>query len=368
MAVLSVAHGLDWDGQMDQLKPLPYINNMKKMLTLFVALTVWTASLAQDSPYMTKSLSNETVNDVYARTSGGGIAVSGVGVSETRVEVYITANNNRNALSKDEIKRKLEEDYNLTVSVSGHKVTVVAEPKHSNMNWKQALNISFKIYVPQNVSTDLSTSGGGIDLTNLSGTHNFSTSGGGLELRKLTGTVRGKTSGGGIDLADSGGDITLSTSGGGIDVDDCSGQIRLNTSGGSIELNRLDGTIEAETSGGPVRGDNIKGQLKAHTSGGGVTLRALACSVDASTSGGNMDVEISQLGKYVTVSNSGGNINLSLPANQGLNLKLRGNKIKTNNLSNFDGEMNEDNVNGKINGGGIPVNVQSSGSVTVAIR
>jgi hypothetical protein len=359
---------MDWIGMdgPDQLNTLFY-THMKKMLTLFVALTVWTASLAQDSPYMTKSLSNDAVNDVYARTSGGGIAVSGVSVSETRIEVYITGNNNRNTLSKEEIKKRLE-DYNLDVSVSGHKVTAVAEPKHNNMNWKQGLNISFKIYVPQNVSTDLSTSGGGIDLTNLSGTHNFSTSGGGLELKKLTGTVRGKTSGGGINLTDSGGDIVLSTSGGGIDVDDCSGQIRLNTSGGSIELNRLDGTIEAETSGGPVRGDNIKGQLTAHTSGGGVTLRALACSVDASTSGGNMDVEISQLGKYVTVSNSGGNVNLSLPGNQGLNLKLRGNKIKTNNLSNFTGEMDEDNINGKINGGGVPVNVQTSGNVTLAIR
>jgi len=340
---------------------------MKKVLTFFVALAVWTAGLAQDSPYLTKSLANETVNDVYARTSGGGITVSGVGVSETRVEVYITGNNGRNALSKEEIKERLE-DYNLDVSVSGHKVSVVAEPKHGNMNWKQGLNISFKLYVPQNVSTDLGTSGGGISLTNLSGTHNFSTSGGGLELRKLTGTVRGKTSGGGINLADSGGDIVLSTSGGGIDVDNCSGQIRLNTSGGSIELNKIDGTIEAGTSGGPVRGDNIKGQLTAHTSGGGVTLRALACSVDASTSGGNMDVEISQLGKYVTVSNSGGNINLSLPANQGLNLKLRGNKIKTNNLSNFSGEMDDDNIDGQLNGGGVPVNVRSNGNVTLAIR
>lgn len=340
---------------------------MKKMLVFFAALAVWTASLAQDGAYLTKSLAKETVSDVYARTSGGGISVSGVGVGETRVEVYITGNNNR-TLSKDEIKEKLEEDYKLDVSVSGNKVTAVAEPKHSNMNWKQALNISFKIYVPQNVSTDLSTSGGGIDLTNLSGTHNFSTSGGGLDLRKLTGTVRGKTSGGGINLADSGGDLSLSTSGGGIDVDDCSGQIRLNTSGGGITLHRLDGTIDASTSGGPVRGDNIKGQLTAHTSGGGVTLRALACSVDASTSGGNMDVEVSELGKFVTVSNSGGNVNLSLPANKGLDLKLRGNKVKTNNLSNFTGDMDDDNVNGKINGGGIPVNVRSSGHVTVAIR
>jgi hypothetical protein len=340
---------------------------MKKILFIFAALVIWTAGLAQDSPYFTKSLSQETVSEVYSRTSGGGITVSGVSVSETRVEVFIKGNNNK-MLSKEEIRERLEKDYNLDVSVSGKKVTAVAEPKRSNLNWKQALSISFKIYVPQNVSTDLSTSGGGIDLSNLSGTQIFSTSGGGLDLRKLTGTVRGKTSGGGINLSGSGGDITLTTSGGGIDADNCSGQIRLNTSGGSIELNNLDGTIDARTSGGPVHGDNIKGELTAHSSGGGITLRALACSVDASTSGGNMEVEISQVGKFVTVSNSGGNINLSLPANQGLNLKLRGNKIKTNNLSNFSGEMDEDNVNGKLNGGGVPVSVQSNGHVTVAIR
>lgn len=342
---------------------------MKKILSLFLAVVISTAAFAQhsESPYISKSLSKENIKEVLAKTSGGGISVAGVTGSEARVEVYISGNNGRD-LTKDEIKARLDNDYNLTLSVEGSKLTVIAEPKAFNMNWKKGLNIAFEIYVPQNVSTDLNTSGGGINLKNLSGTHIFSTSGGGLRIAKLTGRVRGKTSGGGISVSDSGGEIDLSTSGGGIDASNCSGTVRLNTSGGPISLEMLDGTIEAETSGGSVRGNNIKGELTAHTSGGGVALRQLACSVNASTSGGNMEVEVTQLGKYVTVSNSGGNINVQLPGNKGLNLKLRGEKIRTSNLNNFSGEQEDNRISGKINGGGIPVDIHTSGSITFALK
>jgi DUF4097 and DUF4098 domain-containing protein YvlB len=340
---------------------------MKKILILCMAIALGVAVQAQESPYITKSLSKETVSEVLSRTSGGGISVTGVISSEARVEVYIRSNRGGD-LSKEEIKRRLEEDYDLTLSVSGNRLTAIAEPKHNNMNWKQALSISFKIFVPQNVSTDLNTSGGGIELTNLSGRHDFATSGGGLRLTKLSGKIVGKTSGGGINVTDSGGEIRLYTSGGGIDASNCSGQIVLKTSGGPINLAGLDGTIEAETSGGSVRGRDIKGELAARTSGGGVVLRGLACSVEASTSGGNMEVEIRELGKYVTVSNSGGSINLEMPGNKGIDLKLRGNKIRTSNLSNFSGNQDDDRITGKVNGGGIPVNVQTSGSITLALR
>ena len=84
----------------------------------------------------------------------------------------------------------------------------------------------------------------------------------------------------------------------------------------------------------------------------------------ASTSGGSIDVAINTLGKYVKISNSGGNINLQLPANKGLDLQLRGNRVKAGTLNNFSGSVEEDDVNGKMNGGGTPVKV-SAGSGTV---
>src|SRR5688572_3979071 len=103
---------------------------MKNILAIiFFALVVSSSVYAQNNsePYLTKSLSKETINNVFARTSGGNIMVSGVGGSDARIEVYITSNNNNKFLSKEEIKRKLDEDYEFKVEVSDGKLTASAE-------------------------------------------------------------------------------------------------------------------------------------------------------------------------------------------------------------------------------------------------
>ncbi len=341
---------------------------MKKISSLLFAvlLSVVVQAQFQDDPFITKSFSGESVKKVFARTSGGSISVSG-GSSEAKVEVSIQGNNGR-SLSKDEIKQRLDEDYKLVIEVNNGELTITAEPKDKLFNWKRALNISFNVNVPQNVSTDLSTSGGSISMNNLAGTQNFSTSGGSLTIDKLSGKIRGRTSGGSIDVSNTKDNIDLSTSGGGIDAENCSGTLTLSTSGGHIRLDNLDGTVRANTSGGPIRGNNIKGELTAHTSGGGVDLQDLACSVDASTSGGSMDIEINKLAEFVTVRNSGGNIHIKLPGDKGLDLKLRGERINIQNMNNFSGDKDEHKVEGKLNGGGVPVNVQTSGNITVALN
>jgi DUF4097 and DUF4098 domain-containing protein YvlB len=341
---------------------------MKTILNLFVAVLFTVTVQAQfrdKDPFITKSFS-EKINEVYARTSGGSIAVTG-GNEQARVEVYIQGNNGK-SLSNEEIKRRLDEDYKFVLEVQNGELKITAEPKDKFFNWKQALNISFNVYVPHSVSTDLSTSGGSIHMENLSGTQNFSTSGGSLHLDKLSGKVRGKTSGGSIDVKNAKDDIDLSTSGGSITAENCSGTMRLNTSGGRITLNGLRGTVDASTSGGPIHGNDIKGELVAHTSGGGVDLQDLSGSVEASTSGGNMDVEINELDKYVTIKNSGGNTRVKLPGDKGLNLNVRGENIRIDNMNNFSGSKDEHRVEGKLNGGGVPVNIQSSGNITVALN
>ena len=342
---------------------------MQKLAIILFTLLITVAVRAQSDrePYLTKSLSKESIRDIYARTSGGNITVTGGAEADARIELYIKGNNGSD-LSKEEIKERLQEDYDLEVGASGGKLTAIAKPKTFNMNWKRNLSISFKIYVPKNVSSDLSTSGGGITLTNLAGNQNFSTSGGSLNLSKLSGKVNGKTSGGSIKVQDAKDDIDLSTSGGSIDAENCGGNIELSTSGGSITLASLKGNIMAKTSGGTIRGTGINGELEAHTSGGSVNLKEISGSVDASTSGGSMDIEIDQVDKYVTASNSGGNIHLTLPANKGLDLRLRGDRIRVDALSNFSGEQDDHNLNGTVNGGGADINVKTSGSITLAFN
>jgi hypothetical protein len=343
---------------------------MKKLLSLAAySLLLVAVSYAQTekTPYLTKSLSGESIKNVKVETSGGSISVTGG--TEARIDVYVTPNNGKENLSKEEIKQRLEEKYNVVINVSNGKLEATAKTKEKNMDWKKALSISFKIFVPQSVSTDLHTSGGSISLTNLSGTQDFSTSGGSLNIDKVTGNIKGRTSGGSIDIEDSKSEIDLNTSGGSISAKNCEGNIKLRTSGGSLSLNDLNGMISANTSGGSVTGKNVKGEMEAHTSGGNIHFDDLSCSLETSTSGGNIDIAFKQIGKFIRVSNSGGNIALELPKNIGLDLKLEANSIKTDKLENFSGNLDDDEISGKLNGGGVSVKVHAgSGRISLALK
>lgn len=345
--------------------------NMKKYFFLLSILTqvgfVNAQSNNEKEPYMTRSLSADAIKNVEAKTSGGSISVTGVASSEARIEVYVSGNNNA-TLSKEEIKQRLDELYNLDIAVANNKLTASARAKENIRDWKKALNIAYKIYVPQNVSSDLSTSGGSIHLANLSGTQTFSTSGGSLHLKTLSGKMDGRTSGGSIHLEDSRDDIDLQTSGGSIHARNCSGNIRLQTSGGSLDLADLKGTIKASTSGGSVKGTAMEGELIAHTSGGNVQLTDLMSSLETSTSGGNITASFKQLGKYVKVNNSAGNVNITLPGGKGLDLDLSGDIANTS-FSNFSGKIDDNEVKGKLNGGGVPVIVHAgAGRIRLDIR
>jgi len=322
---------------------------MKKYFSLLIATGISLLSMAQSdkAPYLTKSLANQTVSNVKVETSGGSISVAGVSTAEAKIEVYVTGNNNGN-LSKEEIDKRLSDDYTLDVSFNNGKLTAIAKNKSYNMNWKKALNISFKVYVPKDVSTELHTSGGSINLNNLNGEQDFATSGGSLHVDGVSGKINGKTSGGSVHVSNSHDDIDLSTSGGSIEAKNCDGELRLNTSGGSLRLDDLKGNIKANTSGGSIRGGNVQGELITHTSGGSITLNALACSLETSTNGGSINVDFASLGKYVRISNNGGDINLQLPSGKGYNLDLAGRKIDTGTLNNFSGSVENDRVSGKL--------------------
>lgn len=336
---------------------------MKKYLMLLIiavgSFTVMAQNKTEKQPYLTRSFTNENISHVVSETSGGNIIVESS--SSPHVDVFVTGNGKNRNLSDDEIKSRVENDYDLTVAVNNGTLTATAKPKHKLANWNNALSFSFHIYSPSDVSTKLNTSGGNIQLSGLSGNQDFATSGGNLELNELSGKIKGKTSGGNIYLKNCKDEMDLSTSGGNIMGKNSSGGIRLSTSGGSIQLKDLNGNIDASTSGGNVEAESIKGELSASTSGGNVSLQKLSCSLKTSTSGGNIDVVIETPGKYISINNSGGQVHLTIPKNIGLDLKLSAMKISTQNLQNFSGTNNKDQIKGTVNGGGIPVTVDAGG-------
>jgi hypothetical protein len=327
---------------------------------MVICCSIVVKAQSDKQPYLVKSLSAESINSAKINASGGSISVIGINASEARLEVFVTANNNEN-LSKDDLKQRLDEYYTMDISVNNNKLIASVKQKNGmNMNWKKSVNVSFKAYLPVNVTTDLETSGGSISISNLNGEQNFTTSGGSITVDNVKGKMRGRGSGGSIHITNASNDIDLLTSGGSIDAKECTGNMKLKTSGGSLTLNNLDGTIDAETSGGSINADDIKGELTTSTSGGSIKLSNLYCSVEAETSGGGIEASIKDATKSVNLRNSGGSISLQLPSGKGFDLDLAANKINME-MKNFSGSVDEKTIEGKLNGGGTLIKVRSTG-------
>ncbi len=344
---------------------------MKKYLSILsiaLAFTTVHAQEASGEPWLVKSLTSDAIEQVKAETSGGNITVMGAD-AEARIEVFVWPGNSRNKnASKEAIKKTLEENYLLSVTVENHVLTATAKPKKGFKDWNNSLSISFKITVPHKVSTHLVTSGGNINLSALSGTLDFTTSGGNLLVDHLGGHINGTTSGGNIIMSELQDDIELTTSGGNIDAKNSRGKMKLTTSGGSLLLRGLLGNINAATSGGSVEANEVDGDLSAHTSGGNIHMAGLSCSLETSTSGGNISVSMKALGKYVKISNSGGHVDLEIPQGKGIDLKLYGEKVNTSGMTGFTGNTEKNKVDGTLNGGGIPVTVHGGSRVSFAVR
>jgi DUF4097 and DUF4098 domain-containing protein YvlB len=320
-----------------------------------VALTSFTTGYAQrddrQTPYQTKTFSGN-INAVRAETSGGSLTIEGGSGNQAKVEMYVRPNNwnSRDNVDKAEIEERLK-DYEITIAQEGGTLVATARRRNNNDNdWKRSLSIS---------------------LSALNGRQRFRTSGGSLHLTDVAGDINGQTSGGSIHLdrcrqAGTENQINLQTSGGSIQASASSGDMRLHTSGGSIELDDLKGDIDAQTSGGSVRGGNLEGDIKASTSGGSVRLANVAGSIDASTSAGSVEVSLTKLGQYVRLNTSVGSIRVKMPMDKGMDLNLSGNRVEVGTLSKFDGDIEKDRVRGKLNGGGVAVNISAgNGSVYI---
>jgi len=272
-----------------------------------------------DDPYLTKTF-NLNSGELYVATSGGSIKVEGGNSNQVKVEMYARSNKH----SDKKIREIIEEDYEITVEKIGSRVEAIAKREGSGWNWN-GISISFIVYTPKDFACDLNTSGGSLKIDGVSGRRH-----------------------------------ELKTSGGSITAEDMSGELEARTSGGSITVNDYMGDVELKTSGGSIRLSDLKGDIDATTSGGGIRIKDVEGAVYATTSGGSIDAEINKLEDQLVLKTSGGSVHAEIPAGLGLDLDLRGNRVNTS-LNNFSGESKSDRVRGTVNGGGIRVQLSTSG-------
>lgn len=291
-----------------------------------IAFSAQASSLSQqdnEDPYLTKTFTISTPGKVMVRTSGGSISVSGHSGNEVEVKMYVKKNGSSSWFGDDDDIEEALDEYDISIRQDGN--TVYAEAERRGSNWGNSnLSISFVLEVPRQVSANLNTSGGSISLAGLEGEHDVKTSGGSLNFDEITGyTV-------------------------------------AHTSGGSINISQYDGVMNGNTSGGSIRADNSKGELKLNTSGGSIVLEDVSGSIDAHTSGGSIKAFVNDLDEYLTLKTSGGSINAVIPEGMGVDLDLTGNRVNTK-LTNFTGQAEKNNIEGSMNGGGVPVTMKTSG-------
>lgn len=307
----------------DQYKLKVAVAFVLSFLTMILVVSTASASTVTiDDPYRVEEFSMSGPGNLEVRTSGGHITVKASESNRVRVEMYVRKNGRDLSVSDTDL-----DEFEIDISQSGN--TVRAHAKRNNdRGWRfwnnNNISISFVVYTPREMSTDLKTSGGHIETEGLKGRQEIATSGGHLQLSNLMGTVDARTSGGHIEIRDFEGEMNARTSGGHINVDNANGSINLRTSGGHIDLEQISGTVEA------------------------------------STSGGGINAKIDNIGQFVNLRTSGGNVNISVPGDIGLDLELRGSRVRTE-LKNFSGKVERDEVEGSINGGGPKVSARTSG-------
>lgn len=305
-----------------------FITKMVIAFGISLMLMLWAISTANamqasgDDPYRTEEFSVSTPGELEVRTSGGHITVEGSNSDQVRVEMYVYKNGNNLLPSDTDL-----EEFEIDIRQDGDRIIASAKRENSN-SWKFWRNnntsISFKVFTPRQMSTDLKTSGGHITTSGLAGNQQIATSGGHLNLSDLEGQVNARTSGGHIDLAN------------------------------------VSGEIEARTSGGHISAQNSNGSLMVRTSGGHINLENIAGTVEASTSGGRISANITEMGEFARLRTSGGNVDITVPRNIGLNLDLHGSRVRTQ-LENFSGSMEDDDIQGTLNGGGPELAARTSG-------
>ncbi|NGP76460.1 DUF4097 domain-containing protein [Balneolaceae bacterium YR4-1] len=271
-------------------------------------------------PYLTKEFTLDGPGILKAYTLAGNIEVQTIEASsKVKVELYLDRGYSFWSNSKN------LDNYRITVIQRGNEIVSSVERKSKETGFfSDQMRFSFKIYVPEEMSTELKTSGGNISVSGLSGHHMIKTSGGNIDLDEINGKLAAYTAGGNINVNKSSGTIYGKTTGGNITVDQSSGEIRLLSDGGRIIAERISGTLLAKLGGGDIKAQFLR------------------------------------VSEGISLDTGAGNIFLEIPEMDGFDLVLNGTEIKLPTDLSVDGYRSLQRVEGTVKRGGAPINVSTN--------
>lgn len=301
-------------------------------------------------------LFEDTIEKTYEVESGGtltidsnlgDIDVKGVGGNQVHIKIIrkIKAKNQRAA-------NQIFENLDIDIHQQSKDVIITAEfyqPKNDLLKWIDGShrwpNIQFIVTVPQVYHLDLQTEDGNVLVDNIKGLADIKTSDGNVQIGSVKGPVAIKTSDGNIFL------------------DQCSESADLKTSDGNIKVNWIKSDVSARTSDGSISIQKAEGSITAKTSDGGIEVEEFGSKIEAMTSDGSITAKMkNQPQEGCRLKTSDGSIRLYISEDIKITIdaKSHDGRIKTDFPMEITGELDDNKLYGKINGGGPEVYLLTS--------
>lgn len=162
--------------------------------------------------------------------------------------------------------------------------------------------------------------------------------------------------------------INVHTGGGSVELRDTVGAASLHSSGGDISARNVTGNVELRTSGGAIQAEAIRGDVDADTSGGEVRLLRIDGKIRGNTSGGDMRISLVGANRGISVTTSGGDIELKLPRGTTANIEADTNGGQVSSELPLASTIQKDtHLEGSLNGGGQQIYVHTSGG-SISLR
>jgi hypothetical protein len=109
--------------------------------------------------------------------------------------------------------------------------------------------------------------------------------------------------------------VTISSGGGDLTASDLTGNVSLSADGGDLSATAITGDVSLQTGGGNLTATRVAGDVDLGASGGDITATAIdSPRVTADSGGGNVEIVFTQVPQDVQVSADGGDVTIVVPA------------------------------------------------------
>lgn len=296
------------------------------LLTVLSPVLAFSMQSGQENAIMTWELSASEIETVEFKTAGLSLSYSAWDKEHFSIEVLAQRGNEYLSQEDPQLQRKMDlYQFDLREEGQGVLLEVEAEKPSRLRRNRDNIILFIRVQGPSQLNSMIKSESGSITLSGMQGRQ---------ELRSEGGSIR---------------------------AINCTGDLVANSAGGSFFVDTFQGNLSINAAEGSVRIENFNGYLLAKSMGGSMSLFDISGKVTAESAGGSIRANFIELEDKLLLKSNGGSIDAVLPRELPMTVNFSG-SIVTSQPPNFQGESKKTQIKGTINGGGIPILIETSGA------